>query len=60
MEMMKGHKMELFMLWLSFLGWIILAMLTCGFGFLFLEPYMYTTLAHYYEDLKAETQELEF
>ena len=60
MEMMKGHKMELFMLWLSFLGWIILATLTCGFGFLFLEPYMYTTLAHYYEDLKAETQEPEF
>lgn len=60
MEMMKGHKMELFMLWLSFLGWGILAMLTCGLGFLFLEPYLYTTLAHFYEDLKAETQESQF
>ncbi len=55
MEMMQGHKMELFMLWLSFLGWAILAVLTCGFGMLFLYPYMCTTLAHYYEDLKAET-----
>ena len=57
MEMMQGHKMELFKLWLSFIGWIILAVLTCGFGMLFLYPYMYTTLAHYYEDLKAEKQE---
>lgn len=54
MEMMNGHKMELFWLCLSFLGWIILATLTCGFGFLFLYPYMYATLAHYYEDLKME------
>ena len=54
MEMMDGHKMELFMLWLSFLGWAILAVLTCGLGMLFLYPYFYTTLAHYYEDLKME------
>lgn len=60
MEMMKGHKMELFILWLSFIGWVILALLTCGLGTLFLYPYLYTTLAHYYEDLKAESQEPEF
>jgi len=58
MEMMKGHKMELFILWLSFLGWFILALLTCGFGMLFIYPYLNTTLAHYYEDLKAEKQVL--
>ena len=60
MEMMDGHKMELFKLWLGFLGWLILAVLTCGFGFLFLLPYLYATLAHYYEDLKAENRELVF
>lgn len=60
MEMMNGHKMELFVIWLSFIGWGIFAMLTCGFGFLFLYPYLYATLAHYYEDLKAETREPEF
>lgn len=54
MEMMDGHKMELFMLWLSFAGWFILALLTCGIGLLFLYPYFYSTMAHYYEDLKAE------
>ena len=53
-EVMKGHKLELFWLELSFIGWIILSVLTLGFGFLFLLPYMESTLAHYYEDLKSE------
>ena len=53
-EMMKGHKMQLFLLCLSFIAWIILAFLTFGIGFLWLEPYMFVTFAHYYEDLKAE------
>lgn len=53
-EMMKGHKMELFWLILSFIGWLILSVLTFGFGFIFFLPYFYSTLAHYYEDLKAE------
>ena len=54
MKMMEGHKMELFWLMLSFIGWFILACLTFGIGFLFLAPYFNTTMAHYYEDLKAE------
>lgn len=54
MRMMEGHKMELFMLYLSFIGWGILAILTFGIGFLFLVPYVYTTMAHFYEQLKAE------
>ena len=53
-QMMDGHKMELFVIQLSFIGWFILAMLTCGIGLLFLYPYIYATMAHYYEDLKAE------
>lgn len=53
-DMMKGHKMELFWLTLSFIGWLILAMITFGIGMLWLNPYIYTTLAHYYEDLKAD------
>ena len=54
-DMMKGHKMQLFLLYLSFIGWAILAVLTLGIGFLFLSPYINTTLAHYYEDLKKES-----
>lgn len=54
MQMMEGHKMEFFLLELSFIGWIILGMITFGIGMLLVEPYMMTTLAHYYEDLKNE------
>ena len=51
-EMMQGHKMELFWLLLSFIGWAILCVLTFGFGFIFLLPYMSSALSHFYEDLK--------
>jgi len=54
MHMMKGHKGELFGLTLSFIGWLILCCMTLGIGFLFLAPYFNSTMAHYYEDLKAE------
>ena len=53
-EMMKGHKFDLFYLHLSFIGWIILSILTCGIGVLWLYPYMYTAQAAFYEDVKAE------
>jgi len=54
MYMMKGHKMELFMLDLSMIGWFILSCLTLGIGFLFLFPYNYSAHAHFYEDLKEQ------
>lgn len=54
MAMMEGHKMELFLLDLSFIGWCLLAMLTFGIGLLWVAPYQYTARAAFYEDLKAE------
>jgi uncharacterized membrane protein len=54
LKMTNGHKVDLVVLFLSFLGWMLLSLLTLGLGFLLLQPYMQTTLAHYYEDLKAE------
>ena len=54
-KMMSGHKMDLFLLLLSFIGWALLCILTLGIGYLFLMPYMQTTMAHYYEDLKQES-----
>lgn len=54
-EMMKGHKWEFFVLQLSFIGWILLCVVTLGFCFIFLCPYMAATNAYYYNDLKAET-----
>lgn len=54
MRLMEGHKMELFLLDLSMIGWWILSLITFGIGFLFLYPYMQTAHAHFYEDLRAE------
>jgi uncharacterized membrane protein len=54
MKMMDGHKMQMFLLDLSFIGWGILCLLTLGIGFLFLKPYMNTAHAHFYEELKAD------
>lgn len=54
MEMMKGKKMKLFLLDLSFIGWGILCIFTLGFGLILLMPYIATTRAAFYEDLKAE------
>ena len=53
-QMMKGHKWDLFVLDFSFIGWILLTILTLGIGTLWLTPYQSTAVAHFYEDLKAE------
>ena len=55
--MMRGHKWQLFVLELTFIGWALLCILTLGIGFLWLTPYQYTSIAHFYEDIKAENRE---
>ena len=56
-KMMDGHKMDLFILGLTFIGWQILACLTCGIGFLFLNPYMNAAYAVFYRDISGQRQE---
>jgi len=51
-QMMKGNKWKFFCLHWRFLGWTLISLLTCGIGFLWLLPYMQTTLACFYEDVK--------
>ena len=53
-EMMKGHKFDLFYLYLSFIGWGILCVLTLGIGLLWLIPYMETSFAAFYQDVKEQ------
>ena len=48
----QGHKADLFMMDLSFFGWIFLTMLTSGIGFIWLHPYMTMTETYAYYDLK--------
>lgn len=49
---MMGNKWRLFCLHLSFIGWALLSVLSLGIGFLWLVPYMNTSMANFYEDLK--------
>ena len=52
--LMDGHKFDYFYLALSFIGWIILSIMSFGIGFFWLIPYMQTTMAAFYADLKKE------
>lgn len=52
-RMMKGNKWRLFCLELSFIGWIFLAALSCGIGFIWLNPYMYQTEAAFYHEVSG-------
>ena len=54
MEMTYGHKMEIFVMGLSFIGWWLLTGLTFGIlAFFFTGPYTATSFAGLYEELKA-------
>lgn len=55
--MMEGHKWDFFVLELSFLGWGILSLFTCGIGFIFLSPYIETANAHFYLTLKENFED---
>ncbi len=50
-RMMKGHKWRLACLDASFIGWVLLCLVTVGFGFVFIAPYMNVANAAFYEDL---------
>lgn len=53
-NMMKGHKFEMFILMLSFIGWILLSAVTLGIALLWVKPYMSTTYCNYYNELRRE------
>ncbi|MBN2267966.1 MAG: DUF975 family protein [Acholeplasmataceae bacterium] len=53
-EMMRGHKFELFMLHLSFIGWYLLGILTFGLALFFVIPYVETTVANFYVELRGK------
>ena len=55
---MNGHKWELFIMGLSFLGWLILSVLTFGIGLLWLLPYIQVTLRIYYLSITGRESEI--
>ena len=57
-RMMDGQKMETFILDLSFLGWDILTVITCGMvGIFYASPYKQATFAELYAFNKAKAYE---
>lgn len=54
MYLMDGHKMELFVLQLSFIGWMILSSLTFGLLLVYVIPYMEAATANFYQAIKRE------
>jgi uncharacterized membrane protein len=53
-RLMNGHKMQLFLLDLSFIGWHILCILTAGIGYLWLTPYIAASHAAFYDSLPKD------
>ena len=53
-KMMNGHKMELFVLMLSFIGWYLLCMITFGIASIYVVPLMSATMANFYNSIKGE------
>ena len=48
-KIMQGHKLELFELYISFLGWHILSVFTCGLlSILYISPYMAIAEAEFF------------
>ena len=53
MRMTQGYKGDIFIMFLSFIGWMLLSALTCGILYMFyVGPYMHTSLAGLYLELK--------
>ena len=51
-EITQGHKMELFILNLSFFGWFLLVALTLGIAAIYVVPYVDATITNFYNSIK--------
>ncbi len=53
-KMMNGHKFDLFVLQLSFIGWFLLCGITFGLALIYVLPYYQSAVAKFYDTLKDE------
>ena len=53
-QLMDGHKMDLFVLYLTFIGWDLLAALTLNLGNLALNPYKNAAITVFYRDITGQ------
>jgi len=52
--MMRGFKGKLFYLLCRYIGWFLLGCVTLGIAFIWVFPMIYTALAAFYDDVKAD------
>ena len=60
MQLMEGHKFDLFWLHLTFLGCVLVAALTLNIGYLVLNPYRNAAEAAFYRQLTAADSTAEY
>ncbi|MBU3851799.1 MAG: DUF975 family protein [Candidatus Paralactobacillus gallistercoris] len=53
--LMNGHKWEYCVLLLSFVGWLLLSLLSLGIGLLWVLPYQNLTIIAFYDYLRLQT-----
>jgi uncharacterized membrane protein len=53
-RLMEGNTWRLFVLYLSFLGYMLLGTITLGIGMLWITPYQTQTVTQFYLDIKKE------
>ena len=56
-EMTKGQKGNLFVMGLTFIGWILLTAITLGIAGLYAMPYMQMSFVNAYHDIKQNAIE---
>lgn len=54
MELVKGHRVEYYGLMFSFIGWMLLAVLTLGLLYIWLMPYIVLAMSNWYLALNGE------
>jgi uncharacterized membrane protein len=52
MDLTSGHKWDIFILDLSFIGWYLLGLMACGVGVIFVTPYYLAVQAELYARLR--------
>ncbi|MBQ3309386.1 DUF975 family protein [Candidatus Saccharibacteria bacterium] len=53
MKLMKGHKMDYFILQLSFIPWYLLCGITFGIAYIWVGPYVSATNAAFYKEISS-------
>lgn len=55
-HMMNGFKGKAFWLGLSFIGWVLLGIVTFGLAFFWVVPYISVTFAHFYNSIRDQEE----